>query len=171
MSDAFLEAFEQRRKEREQAERSFTLLGETLTFRAHVPYETGRRLEQARRDFEEGITEARKRLDAANGSVPDLSDLPIDTDALVQAADEQILACLEPSSRKAWSKLRALDAREPLTFEEIGQIADYLLGRVTGLPTVAPAGSSAGRTETAKPSKAGSSSKAPGRTRSRSAST
>lgn len=171
MSDSFLEAFEQRRKAREQSARSFTLLGQTLTFRAHVPYGVGHKLEAAREKFAGDIGEAQARLAKANGTAPDLSDLTLDTDELVDAADEQILACLEPESRETWGRLRALDSETPLNFAEIGQIADYLLGRVSGIPTDAPAGSSAGRTTTASRSTANSSSRGSGRTRSPSRST
>jgi hypothetical protein len=160
MTDEFLERFEENRKAREQAERSFPLLGETLTFRAHVPYEIGRGLEAARMRFADDLGEAQRRLNEANGTAPDLSDLTLNTDELVSAADAQILACLEPESREAWARLRALDAAEPLNFHEIGQIADYLLGRVSGIPTDAPAGSSGGRKTTASKSKAASSSTA-----------
>ncbi len=77
----------------------------------------------------------------------------------LEIADATVLDCLEPASHKAWGKLRAADARNPLTFQEVFQVADYLLGRVAGIPTDAPAGSSDGRTATGKHSKGKSSSK------------
>lgn len=160
MTDEFLERFEANRLAREKADRSFVLLGETLVFRAHVPYEIGRGLEAARMKFAHELTEAQKRIESANGQPPDLSDLTLNTDELVQAADAQILACLEPEGRQAWGRLRALDSDSPLNFHEIGQIADYLLGRVTAIPTDAPAVSSGGRKTTGSKSKGASSSTA-----------
>jgi hypothetical protein len=152
MTDDFLERFEAQRAARLAAERSFQLAGETLTFKPSV-----------REKYANQLAEGQRRIQAyeADNSVGlTTDDLDLDIDGLILAADEQILNCLEPDGQAAWGRLRALDAAEPLTFQEIGQIADYLLGRVTGIPTDAPAGSSAGRTTTAKPSKAASSSKA-----------
>ncbi len=163
MTDEFLERFEAQRAARLAAERSFQLAGETLTFKPSVPPETGARLQACRETYANALAEGQRRIAAyeADNSVGlTTDDLDLDIDGLILAADEQILNCLEPDGQEAWARLRALDAAEPLTFQEIGQIADYLLGRVTGIPTDAPAGSSAGRTTTAKQSKAASSSKA-----------
>ncbi len=163
MTDDFLERFEAQRAARLAAERSFQLAGETLTFKPSVPPETGARLQACREKYANQLAEGQRRIAAyeADNSVGLMTDdLDLDIDGLILAADEQILNCLEPDGQAAWGRLRALDAAEPLTFQEIGQIADYLLGRVTGIPTDAPAGSSAGRTTTAKQSKAASSSKA-----------
>ncbi len=163
MTDDFLERFEAQRAARLAAERTFDLAGETLTFKPSVPPETGTRLQAARERYANALQEGQRRIDAYErdntvGLTTD--DLDLDLDGLILAADEQILNCLEPDGQAAWGRLRALDAAEPLTFQEIGQIADYLLGRVTGIPTVAPAGSPDGRTTTGKQSKDGSSSKA-----------
>lgn len=160
MTDDFLARFEQRRQERLEADRSFPLAGATLTHKASVAPEVGKRLEDMRRQVGTELEEAQRRIQAANGSPPDLSDLKISDDEMIQAADETILACLEVESHETWASLRDIEAVYPLNFEEIMQLADYLLGRVTGIPTDAPAGSSDGRTTTAKKSKAPSSSTA-----------
>lgn len=158
--DDFLTRFEQRRADRLKADRSFTVAGETLTHKPSVSPEVGQRLEEVRRQVGAELEEAQKRIQAANGNPPDLSDLKISDDVMILTADETILACLEPGSHEAWARLRDVNAEYPLNFEEIMELADYLLGRVTGIPTVAPADSSAGRTTTAKRSRANSSSTA-----------
>ena len=160
MSDQFLAEFERKRAERLAADRAFTLAGVTLTHKPSVAPEVGQRLEQMRRVVSGELEEMQKRIAAANGDGADLSDLRISDDEMIQSADETILACLEPESHQAWASLRAVDAGYPLNFNEIMGLADYLLGRVTGIPTDAPADSSAGRKTTGKPSKAASSSKA-----------
>lgn len=160
MTDSFLERFEKRRQERLAVDRSFPLAGETLVHRASVAPEVGSRLEAMRDEVGKTVAEARRRIAAANGDPADLSDLDFDDSRMIESADETILACLEPESHEAWARLRAIDAEYPLNFEEIMSLADYLLGRVTGIPTSAPADSSAGRTTTGKRSKADSSSTA-----------
>lgn len=160
MTDDFLARFERRRQERLEADRTFPLAGETLTHRASVAPEVGSRLEAMRDKVGAEVAEARRRIAAANGEPADLSDLQFDDASMIEVADDTILACLEPDSHEAWSRLRAVDAAYPLNFEEIMSLADYLLGRVTGIPTSAPADSSDGRTTTAKRSKAASSSTA-----------
>ena len=174
MSETFLEQFERKRRERLEADRSFPLAGETLVHKPAVAPEVGQRLEQARVAVAAQLDQAmalqrelQKRVEDANGDGPNLEGLDLSVlsdmkrdDEIIAAADEAILACLEPGSHKAWGRLRDPAAAYPLDFNDIMGIADYLLGRVTGIPTDAPAGSSAGRTKTAKPSKAASSSPA-----------
>ena len=156
MTDEFLERFERRRQERLAADRTFPLAGETLTHKPSVAPEVGSRLEAMRDDVGKQVAEARRRIAEANGEPADLSDLDFRDTTMIDTADETILACLEPESHEAWARLRATDSPYPLNFEEIMSLADYLLGRVTGIPTSAPAGSSAGRETTAKRSKAAS---------------
>lgn len=163
MSDTFLERFEQRRTERLQADRSFVLAGETLTFKPSVAPEVGMRLQTVRQQYATQLLEAQRRLAAYEkdpGKPIEVDDLNLDAEALIAAADEQIMACLDDPGQKAWGRLRALDAEYPLSASEIGEIADYLLGRVTGIPTDAPVDSSNGRTKTVNGSKAPSSSRA-----------
>lgn len=173
MADPFLEAFEARRLAREQADRSFPLAAETLTYRPTVAPEVGMRLEAMR----EKVRAQMERLKAAaekaeraakNGGGDEaldelgaaLDSLEVTDEAMLQSGDETVLACLMPASHEAWARLRSPDAPQPLTFDEVFELADYLLGRVAGIPTSAPADSSAGRTPTANASKGKSSSRA-----------
>lgn len=158
MGDSFLEDFERRRQERLAADRTFTLAGERLTHKAAVAPEVAHRLEAMRRKVEAELAEARRRIETANGKPADLSDLQISDEAMIAAADDTILACLEADSHDGWARLRNTDAAYPLAWEDVMGIADWLLGRVSGIPTVAPADSSDGRTKTATSSKAASSS-------------
>ncbi len=130
--DAFLQRFEERRAAREAADRTFQIAGATLTYRPSVAPEVG------------------LKLDA----------MTVSDSEMLQVGDETVLACLTVESREEWAALRSPDGEHPLTFDEVFEIADYVLGRVAGIPTSAPADSSDGRTETAKPSKAKSSSRA-----------
>lgn len=179
MQDSFLEAFEARRREREQADRTITLAGEQLTFRPSVAPEVGMKLEAARQDTADRLktlSDKATELDkvtARNGDAQadeDVAAMLAVTEAVeavqeaegraLETADATVLDCLDPDSHEAWGRLRSVEATHPLTFTEVFQIADYLLGKVAGIPTDAPAGSSDGRTATGKPSKASSSSKA-----------
>lgn len=166
MTDTFLQQFEERRQARLQTERSFVLAGETLVHKPSVAPEVGHRLEAMRQRVAEELAEARQRIEKANGKPPDLSDLEtISDDVMIKAADDAILACLDPDSHAGWARLRDPDAAYPLNWNEVVEIADWLLGRVTGIPTDAPADSSDGRTQTGKNTKAASSSRATGRRR------
>lgn len=159
--DDFLQNFERRRAEREQADRTFTLAGVTLTHKPSVAPEVGSRLEAMRRKVAAQLDEAQKRLAAAkDGALADLSDLDLRDEDMIQVADETILDCLEPDSHAGWAKLRDPASPHPLNFEEVMSITDYLLGRVTGVPTVASADSSDGRTNTGSRSKGSSSRRA-----------
>ncbi len=164
MSDQFLEQFEKRRAERLAADRSFTLAGETLTHRAAVPPQIGLKLEEARHRVAVEVLEIQQLAEGMNGSIDPafvrlLRGQTTDTDIL-QTADEVIVACLEQDSLEPWGRLRAEDAVYPLTITEVMEIADWLIGKVTGIPTDAPAVSSAGRTSTGTASKDRSSSPA-----------
>jgi hypothetical protein len=173
MSDPFLEAFEARRAAREQADRSFPLAGETLSYRPSVAPEVGMRLERMRQQVRGQMERLKAAADKAeqassNGGAEAavdelaaaLDNLEVSDTDMLQIGDETVLACLTPESAEAWARLRSPGAPQPLTFDEVFEFADYLLGRVAGIPTSAPADSSAGRTETASKSTAASSSPA-----------
>ncbi len=173
MTDDFLAAFEARRAARLQADRSLTIAGETLTFRPTVAPEVGMRLEQMRQTVRAQLETIRaKAADAekaaeSNGGEADmtalseaLENLSVTDEDMLQIGDETVIACLEPDSHPGWARLRSPEASQPVTFDEVFEVADYLLGRVAGIPTSAPADSSDGRTQTDKPSKARSSSPA-----------
>ena len=174
MTDDFLERFEARRIAREQADRTFVLAGETFRFRPTITPEVVFRFRDSQQSMYEDLDKIRRwgaEVEAArakNGDgAADLEQLVgampeprMSDDDLIQIADETILACLEPASHEAWAKLRSPENLQPVTYNEVFEIVGYLLGRVTEIPTVAPTGSSDGRTETARPSKASSSSRA-----------
>ncbi len=168
MTDEFLAAFEAKRAARIQADRSFTIAGETLTFRPTVAPEVGMRLEQMRQTVRvqlEGLRKQAAEAEQANGDADmaalaeALDNLTVSDEDMLQTGDETVLACLEPESHPGWARLRSTESPQPLTFDEVFEVADYLLGRVAGIPTSAPADSSDGRTQTDKPSKESSSSR------------
>ncbi len=143
MTDDFLVRFEQRRKERLEADRTITISGVELQYRPSITPETALLLE-----------ETRDRYVNQNGS------RDITATNLVNIADQSILECLDPSSHDAWATLRDPAAEYPLSLTDLFDLAEYLLGKAAGTPTDAPSDSSDGRTETEQPSKDDSSSKA-----------
>ncbi len=143
MTDDFLVRFEQRRKERLEADRTITISGVELQYRPSITPETALLLE-----------ETRDRYVNQNGS------RDITATNLVNIADQSILECLDPSSHDAWATLRDPAAEYPLSLTDLFDLAEYLLGKAAGTPTDAPSDSSDGRTETGQPSKDDSSSKA-----------
>ncbi len=174
-TDEFLARFEEQRAARKQADRSFSLLGETLTVKPSISYSVSRDLENARLLMAEGldnlVTAQKVYYGDGNGHPGDESEenlraLIANThaqrdcnDRLLQVAEETILDCLSTESHEAWGRMRAKDADEPLTSDEMLAIADYLIGKVAGLPTSAPVDSPDGREQTSKPSKGSSSSR------------
>ncbi len=176
-TDEFLTRFEERRAAREHADRTVQIAGENLVYRPTVAPEVGLKLEAMRQKvvaqlerLRDAAQKAEKDTKAAEGNGAADIDLTALNDALdrmevsdedmLLIGDETVLACLEPTSHPAWARLRDADAKQPLTFDEVFELADYLLGRVAGVPTSAPADSSDGRTETSRPSKGKSSSPA-----------
>jgi hypothetical protein len=175
-TDEFLTRFEERRAAREHADRTVTIAGEKLVYRPTVAPEVGLRLEAMRQKVVEQLERLRDAAQKAerdtaaaegNGTDVDLTALndalermEVSDEDMLLIGDETVLACLEPSSHPAWARLRDPAATQPLTFDEVFELADYLLGRVAGVPTSAPADSSDGRTETSRSSKGRSSSPA-----------
>jgi len=174
VTDAFLEAFEAKRKARAEADRTFTLAGETFRFRPTIAPEIVFRFRASQQSMYEDLEKLRAwgmELEAAQGLNGDgeadvsrlMEAMPeprLTDDDLINIADETVIACLEPDSHEAWARLRSPENPQPVTYQEVFEIVGYLLGRVAEIPTVAPTGSSDGRTQTGKPSKAGSSSRA-----------
>ena len=144
MTDPF-RVLEEQIEERLQRERTFSFLGETFTHRPSVSPAVG--IRYAKQFL---IISAEVAVDAQETS----------DEQIIRSCDETVKSCLEPESWDAWDRLRADDARIPLTFRDIFQFAEVLLGRVAGIPTDAPTDSSDGRKATANGSKADSSSRA-----------
>lgn len=169
MTDEWLEKFEQAHADRETADRTFTLLGEELTVKASVAPEVALRLTAMRRavtaDLENlrAAETARQEAIAAGADPATLTALPkleISDQAMIDTAEATVLACLEPTSHDTWHRLRAPDHPKPLTFAEIFQICDYVIGRASATPTGGPAASPNGPTPTAATSTEDSSSPA-----------
>ena len=158
MTDQWLTSFEERRKEREQADRSFVLLGETLTVKPSVAPQVGIRLNAARATAISDLVAAQ----AARDKGQDVPAPGITDEQMLEIAEETIRALIEPSSLEGWERLRSADNPAPLTFREIFELCDYLIARASGIPTDALAGSSNGQSAGKRSSKAASSSKAAG---------
>lgn len=158
MTDEWLEKFEQAHADRETADRTFTLLGEDLTVKASVAPEVALRLTAMRRavaadlDSLRAAETARQEAITAGADTSTLTALPkleITDQAMIDTAEATVLACLEPASHDGWHRLRSPDHPTPLTFAEIFQICDYVIGRASATPTGGPAASPNGPTPTA----------------------
>ena len=159
--EPWLEQFEQRRKEREDADRSFTLLGETLVVKANVAPELALRLA----DFQAKVAKYQIEATAAQAKGDPIPDLGVDDKEFLELSESIVVACLEPDSLESWARLRAPDHPDPLSLMDIYGLAGFLLAKASRLPTVAPAASSNGHQAGRRTSGAGSSSKAGARKR------
>ncbi len=141
MTDPWLAQFEARRAEREKADRTFTLLGETLTVKPSVAPEVGLRLGK----FQIAVAafvEAYQKAEAEKTAPPEGSGY---TDEEMLALSESVIAdCLTADSLPTWERLRRPDSEEPLTLIEIYGLATYVAGRAAGIPTGGPSASSDG---------------------------
>ena len=157
MTDPWLVQFEERRKAREAQDRSFDLDGETLTVRATVAPEVAVRYYELGARYTAFVTAFREA--EAAGKEPPLES-GIDDAEMLDISEATIRSCLDVKSLAAWDRLRSPEHARPLGLFDIYGLANYVLTKVTTLPTVAPAVSSNGRTQTANSSKAGSRSRA-----------
>lgn len=170
MEDDFLKAFNEQRKLRADADRSFELEGVTLTHRPAVAPEVPFRFQEATEMLATWAGEVNALLAAANGSTPVIPDQPISDADLLSIYDHTVIACLEEKSHAAWATLRSPEAAYPLLGEEVYRLAVYLIGKTTSLPTAGLLGSSSTQPETETTSTENSPSLAPKRRRSASSS-
>ncbi len=161
MEDEFLKAFNEQRKLRAQADRSFPLGEETLTYRPAVAPEIPLAFQEATELLATWAGEVNALLSQANGSTPEIPEQPISEADLLAVYDATVLACLEPASHETWARLRSPDASYPLLGEEVYRLAVYLIGKTTSLPTDGLLGSSSTQPETATTSTGNSPSPAP----------
>lgn len=159
--DPYLEQFVARRKEREQADRSFTLLGETLTVKASVAPEVGLR----RGEFERRLAVFAATAEEARKANKPLPELGFSDQELLDLSDSIIFDCLEPASHDTWRKLRSPDSTDPLGLLEIYGLSGYVLSKASALPTGGPSASSDGQRSNGSSSTARSSSRAATRKR------
>ena len=159
--DPWLQQFEERRKERETADRSFTLLGETLVVKPNVAPEVGLRREA----FQTRVATYTAEVEEARAKGTDIPELGVDDEAFLELSEGIIVACLEPESAAAWKRLRDPQHPDPLSLMDIYGLSGYVLARASRLPTVAPSGSSNGQAPGGRTSKAGSPSRAAARKR------
>lgn len=139
--DPFLERFEARRKAREEADRSFEILGVTLTVKPAVAPEVGLRVARFQRAISEYV-DAFTKAEAEGTPPPDSSGY--DDEEMLALSESVIAECLEADSLPAWVELRRPDNPDPLTLLEIYGLATYILSRASALPTDGPSASSDG---------------------------
>ena len=160
MTDPWLVQWEERRKAREAQDRSFEIDGETLTVHATVLPEVSSRYYELGARYTAFVTAFRDA--EAAGKEPPLTS-GIDDSEMLDISEATIRSCLTPDSLPAWERLRSPDHARALGLFDIYGLANYVLTKVTMLPTAAPAASLNGRTATAASSKGGS--RSPGRAR------
>ena len=140
--DPWLVQFEERRKEREAADRSFEFLGETLTHKAMVAPEGGFRLG----GFQRRQLAYSKEQEARQARGEDTEPMGVTDEEFLDLCEWTIRSCLEPESLEAWERIRDPASPEPLSLLEIYGFATYIQAKASGVfPTDAPTGSSAGR--------------------------
>lgn len=153
MSDPWLQQFEARRLERDQADRSFTFLDETLTHKAAVAPEVGFRLGEFQRKQLAYQKAQEEKLLA--GEEPD--ELGVSNEELLDLCEWTIRSCLEPGSVEAWERIRDPAYPNPMSLLEIYGFATYIQARASGVfPTGEPTGSSDGQSNGGRSSKAAS---------------
>lgn len=171
MTDDFLADLKRRHAERAAADRTFDLLGESLTHRPSVAPEVARTLEEAGQALADLADRHRHALNGGREDIPDEEFLVMlneqaDAQRLVlDAAEHTVLACLEADSHASWARLRSEAAASPLTADDVLEVARQLVVKLSQHPTLAPGGSSPGRKPTGAASRGTSSST--GRTRKR----
>lgn len=148
MQDEFLRAFAEQRKLRAEADRTFEIDGNKLTYRPSVAPEVPLRFQEATDLLARWAVAVNEMLASANGSTPTLPEQPITEAQLIAVYDATVLACLEESSHEMWARLRSPDAPYPLLGEEVYRLAVYLIGKTTSLPTDGLLGSSSTQPET-----------------------
>lgn len=148
--DPWLEQFEARRKEREAADRTFTLLGEELTVKPSVAPELALRLFGFKKKLLEYWT-ARLAAEENGTALPSGDD--VSDELMLDLSESVIRGCLTFESLPAWERLRSDESEQPLSLPEIYLLADGVISKVTQLPTGGPSASSDGRTSTTKPSR------------------
>jgi hypothetical protein len=138
--DPWIEQFEARRKEREQADRSFTLLGETLVVKPNVAPEVAFRRSQ----FDARVAAFKEAYDEAEKAGKETPVLGVDDEEFLELSQSIIVDCLEPESLPAWNRLRSPEHPDPLSLLDIYGLSGYILARVTRLPTAESTDSSGG---------------------------
>lgn len=155
--DPWLEQFEARIAEREQTDRSFTILGVTLTVKPAVAPQVATTYFDAKARLLAYYV-ARDEARQTDAPIPDLPDDLTDT-AIIDRFEQTARACLDAKSIPAWQELRAADRPNPLDWNDLFGLCEYLIARASNHPTDGPSGSSDG------PPANGTSSKAASRSR------
>lgn len=138
--DPWLEQFQERRAAREQADRSFTLLGEELTVKSTVAPEVGLRVAR----FDMQIAQYIQAVQEAEAKGEPRPLAGVTDEEMLELAESVIRDCLDPAAVPVWERLRDPGAKDPLDLVEIYGLARFMVGKVSGLPTERPSVSSAG---------------------------
>lgn len=130
--------FDEARAEREKAERTFKLGGETFVHRVAVAPEKILRWNQA-----------------------SFGEIEMDEAKWIELYDETVLALIEPGQEEKWAKVRDQDAEHPIGMASLNAVIEWLFVEVSGRPTGPPSDSSDSRGGTGTTSTAASASPAP----------
>jgi hypothetical protein len=120
------------RAQRPEEERTFVIGGETFVYRPSVPPEGYKRWSaMTGGEFILRDAQGKPVLDPA-------SNTPISTlteDDALAILDETVISFLEPQYEEAWRRVRAADAPNPLTLDDIRALIRWLFEEQTGRPT------------------------------------
>lgn len=120
--------FDEGRQERLARQRSFTIGGETFTYKASVAPEVY--LDWSKMvggEYGDELTEVKS----------------------IEIFDATIVGFLEPGQEEKWQKVRAIDAEFPLTLADMKDVVRYLFEENSGRPT-GPSSDSSGGSRTAQ---------------------
>lgn len=143
MSDDWLDTFNEGIAVRERGERSFEVLGETLTVKPSLAPQVAIRYFTAKRRLIE-FTALRIAAEAEGAEKPPLPE-DLQDEALLELMDMTARACLDTATAPAWDRLRSDDHPTPLDWDQLFSLCEYLIGRASTHPTDEPIGSSNGQ--------------------------
>lgn len=159
LTDAWLEQFEARIREREQQEQeTVTVLGVALKVKPSVAPQVAVRYLSAKVRLTTYYLEREAALKAKKKEPPYPADLQ--DEALLDLFEATARACITADSLPAWQELRSPDRDVPLSWRDVMELCEYLIGRATHHPTGGPSASSDGHSSNGASSKDASSSRA-----------
>jgi len=118
--------FDEERQHRAERDRSFTIGGETFTYRASV---------------------APEKMAAWNEAVT--GEVSLGERKWLELYDETILGMLEPGQEEKWASVRNPDLDVPINLRDLTDLMEWLLAEQSGRPTESPSDSSETAGETA----------------------
>jgi len=144
--DAWLEQFEARRSTRAAEASEVAVAGVILAVKVGIAPQVAINYYDAKHRLI-AYYEERENASAANKPLPEIPDDLTDPN-LLALVEETVRAILHPSSLAAWQQIRDPGAAVPLTWPDLFDLVEYLIGRASGVPTDGPSASADGPAST-----------------------